>query len=159
MGSGLPAVFNGVYATQAAATLATSAVPTQHRQNWFSAIASAIRQILLFAHPTCLGFSHRLRHLIIHLWLYHDVLGWFCVHRLLAMVLYPCHDVCTDDAGCEQCLLGTDVPVFETTLIATWLTAAAAMKHAACKIAYDECHAFDTSFRRLPLTAPFTHTD
>ena len=133
MGSGLPAVFNGVYATQAAATLATSAVPTQHRQNWFSAIASAIRQILLFAHPTCLGFSHRLRHLIIHLWLYHDVLGWFCVHRLLAMVLYPCHDVCDGDDGRERCLLGTDVPVLETTLIEAWFTSTSMMKHSACK--------------------------
>ena len=133
MGSGLPAVFNGVYATQAAATLATSAVPTQHRQNWFSAIASAIRQILLFGHPTCLGFSHRLRHLIVHLWLYNDVLGWFRFHRLLAMVLYPCHDVCDGDDGRERCLLGTDVPVLETTLIEAWFTSTSMMKHSACK--------------------------
>ncbi len=145
MSFGLPAVFNGVCATQAAATLTTSSVPTPRNQNRLVAVASTIRKVFLCSHPTCIGFSHRLRHLIVHLWLYHDVLGWFRVHRLLAMVLYPCHDVCTDDDGCEQCLLGTDVPVFETTLIATWLTAATAMKHAACKIAYDECHAFDTS--------------
>ena len=136
MGSGLPAVFNGVCATQATATLATSTAPTPHRQNWFSAIASAIRQILLFAHPTCLGFSHRLRHLIVHLWLYHDVLGWLRFHRLLAMVLYPCHDVCDGDDGRERCLLGTDVPVLETTLIEAWFTSTSMMKHAACKITY-----------------------
>ena len=33
------------------------------------------------------------------------------------MVLDPCHDVCDGDDGRERCLLGTDVPVLETTLI------------------------------------------
>ena len=67
------------------------------------------------------------------MWLYHDVLGWLRFHRLLAMVLYPCHDVCDGDDGRERCLFGTDVPVLETTLIEAWFTSTSMMKHAACK--------------------------